>query len=85
MRDREEPVEITVHTFYINDWDDPDLAAGSELYAWEHSDQGQWIMERSVSVPAWYRLDLSLSGGYRYEIRAIVMPRVATEYYLRWG
>ena len=85
MTDREVPVEITVHEFFVNNWEDPDMAAASTLYAWEHSEVGQWIIQRSISVPAWYRLDLSISGGYRYEIRALVMPHIATEFYLRWG
>lgn len=55
MTDSEVPVEITVHTFRIGDYEDPDLAAGAQLWEWEHSAAGQWVVARSISIPTWYR------------------------------
>lgn len=81
----EECRRVTVHRFFLDDVEDPDLWAAEPLYNWEQSDEGRWVMNNAVESPEWRRsLDYTL---YRHEY--IVTAKFAgaklTEWLLRYG
>jgi hypothetical protein len=79
----EEIREIVVHTFDVNDTDDPDIHAAQFLYEWETSDNGKWIMKHAVETPSWHKINDMASFGYKYQIRAKLMGPALTELLLR--
>lgn len=80
----EEIKEVVVHTFRVSDVDDPDLHAGDELFEWERSEFGQWVMKNACDTPSWHRtLDYN-TYGYVYQIRAKFMGPTLTEMALRY-
>jgi hypothetical protein len=84
--DRVEEVKtIVVHEFTMGDVEDPDLYAAQPLYDWEHSEQGQWVMNNACDTPTWYRMADPHTYGYKYQIRAKLMGPALTEWLLRHG
>ena len=84
--DRVEEVKtVVVHEFSMGDVEDPDLYAAQPLSEWEHSDQGQWVMQNACDTPTWYRMADPMSFGYRYQIKAKLMGPSLTEWLLKYG
>lgn len=77
--------EVVVHKFTMGDVEDPDLYAAQPLHDWEHSEQGQWVMDNACDTPTWYRMADPISFGYKYEIRAKFQGPALTEWLLRHG
>lgn len=63
---------ITVHTIYIGDVEDPDLLVGMNLYEWENSEEGKWVMEKSMPSPIWKREIKYDYAGWTYKIVAFL-------------
>lgn len=61
---------VTVHTFYVGNVDDPDLYASEPLWAWENSEAGLWVTEHAVETPKWHRQLDYLTYGIKYAITA---------------
>jgi hypothetical protein len=76
---------VTVHSFAMGDVEDPDLYAAQPLYDWEHSEQGEWVMNNAVETPSWHRMPDPYGYGYRYEVRAKLQGARLTEWLLRHG
>jgi hypothetical protein len=81
----EQTKTVVVHSFPVGDVEDPDLYAATPLIEWEHSEQGEWIMENAVETPSWHRMPDPYGYGYRYEIRATLQGPALTEWLLRYG
>lgn len=62
--------EVIVHSIKMGDIEDPDIFVAEPIYNWQQTDEGKWVMEKSVQQPMWRRtLDPTLYG-YRYDIIA---------------
>lgn len=76
--------EIVVHTFRLGDVEDPILYAAEPLYRWEHSEEGQWIMEHAVEAPTWHRHADPMNYGYTFAITAKLKERDYTHWLVKW-
>jgi hypothetical protein len=76
---------VVVHTFQMGDVEDPDLYAAEPLLAWQNSEMGQWVMERSVEVPMWNRMADPVSFGYMFSITANLKGIDYTFWQMKWG
>lgn len=75
--------KFIAHKFRISDVEDPDLFAGEELYKWQESDSGKFVMENSLDKPMWTRhIEHSY---YTYHITAEMSGERMTEYILKFG
>lgn len=76
---------VVVHRFNLSDVEDPDLYAAEPIIAWQNSEVGKWIMERSVEVPMWHRhMDVS-TYSYQYAITAWLKGPDYTYWQLKWA
>ena len=62
--------EVIVHSIMMGDVEDPDLFVAEPIYKWQQTDEGKWVMEKSVQKPMWRRHIDQTSWGYRYDIIA---------------
>jgi len=62
--------EVVVHSISMGDVEDPDLFVAEPIWKWQQTDQGKWIMEKSVQTPMWRRTLDPAHYGYRYDIIA---------------
>jgi len=76
---------VVVHRFKIGDVDDPDVYAGEKLWAWQSSEEGQWVMEHSIQTPEWKRQIDIASYCYDYAIIATLAEKEYGYYLLRWS
>lgn len=75
---------VVVHRFTLNEYDDPDLFAGRELYDWTKSDAGKWILDRCIDTPTWRRTMRIELMAYEYVITAKLSESDITVFLLRW-
>ena len=76
--------KITAHTFKMGDVEDPILYAAQLLYEWEHSEEGQWIMQHAVEAPVWHRHADPMHYGYNFAITAKLAERDYTHWLVKW-
>jgi hypothetical protein len=76
---------VIVHRFRMGDVEDPDLYAAEPLLEWQHSEMGEWVMERAVDTPEWHRMADVASYGYKYAIVAKLKDVDYTWWTLKWG
>jgi hypothetical protein len=76
--------DVVVHTFKMGDVEDPILYAAQPLYEWEHSEEGQWIMQHSVEAPVWHRRTDPMNYGYDFAITAKLKDRDYTFWLVKW-
>lgn len=73
-----------VHSFRLNDVDDPDIYAGQPIYDWQQTEAGKWVMKNALEKPSWHRhLDYS-TYGYQYQIRAHLTAEQITFFELKF-
>ena len=77
--------KLVVHRFRMGDVEDPDLYAAQPLIDWQHSEMGEWVMERAVDTPEWHRMADAASYGYQYAIGAKLKDVDYTWWTLKWG
>jgi hypothetical protein len=77
--------DICVYEFFITVVEDSDIMAGEPLWQWQHSDQGQWIMEHAAEKPYWIRAIDHVTFGYQYRIMARLSEQMECFWRLRWG
>lgn len=78
-------IQTIVHKILIYECDlDPDIAVASEMYEWEQSESGQFVMENSIHTPKWYRSMDSFFQGYMYEIVAYFDEKTHTYWNLKY-
>jgi hypothetical protein len=75
--------EITVHTIYMSDVEDPDLMVAQPIWEWQQTEKGKWVMENTVD-PSWHRVMNVYTFGYDYHIRAKFTPEQITFYRLKF-
>jgi hypothetical protein len=76
--------EVIVHKIYMGDVEDPDLFVAEPIYKWQESEEGKWIMERSVEKPMWKRQTDPSSYGYVYTIHAWLDGKDLTYWKLKY-
>lgn len=76
--------KIVAHTFKIGDVEDPILYAAQPLYEWEHSEEGQWIMQHAVETPEWHRSTDPFNYGYNFSIIAKLKEKDYTHWLIKW-
>lgn len=76
--------KLVVHQFSMGDVEDPDFYAAEPLHKWEHSEAGQYVMERAIEEPEWCRQINMLTYGYEYVITAQLYEEDATYFTLRF-
>ena len=62
--------EVIVHSIKMGDVEDPDIFVAEPIYNWQQTDEGKWVMEKSVEKPMWRRIIDPAHFGYRYDIVA---------------
>ncbi len=77
--------KISVHKFRLADCEDPDLVAAENLWRWENSEQGRFVMKNSVDVPIWHKTIDKDRCGWQFNIVADLPDTAITEFYLRWA
>lgn len=78
-------MKICVHSFRISDSEDPQLYAAEPLYNWEHTDQGQWVMNHSIEQPYFQILVDPTTYGYKCQIYADLTSEDITFFKLKWA
>lgn len=77
--------KIVVHTFLLNDVEDPNLYAAEPIWQWQQTEAGKYVMEHAVEQPVFHSQVDYQSYGYKYAITAILEEKKLTEYYLKFG
>ena len=67
--------DVVVHRFKITDADDPEIYAAVPIIRWKESEQGQWVLERTVETPLWHRRDDPFSFYTEFAITAKLKDR----------
>ena len=73
-----------VHSFKMNDSEDPDIYAFEPLYNWQQTEAGKWVMDNAIDKPSWYRQVDYMTYGYLYQIRAHLTPEQITFFELKY-
>ena len=47
--------EVIVHSIMMGDVEDPDLFVAEPIWKWQQTDEGKWVMKKSVQQPMWRR------------------------------
>lgn len=77
--------DVLVHSFILSDVDDPEIYAAGPIWDWQHSEQGQWVLEHAVNEP-WYTIDVDFAAyGYRCRIVARLSEQDQTFFKLKWN
>lgn len=77
-------MKITFHTFAMGDVQDPDVYAAMPILKWQHSAQGQWVMQHAHDITYTTAVGPH-SFGYQVSIHGTLDDPVhVTEYFLRW-
>lgn len=76
---------VTVHRFTVGDSEDPELYAAEPLLQWQHSEQGQWVMDHAIETPMWHRHVDYHSYGHTFIITAKLKDRDYTFWTLKWN
>lgn len=77
--------KVVVHRFRMGDVEDLDLYAAEPLLDWQHSEMGEWVMERAVDTPEWHRMTDPTTFGWSYAIVAKLKEDDYTWWTLKWG
>jgi hypothetical protein len=74
-----------VHEFKVDVDLDVGIYAGSDIYDWEQSDQGKWVMANSVKTPEVVTKEDIMSWCWRCRIFAYLTDANLTFFNLKWG
>jgi len=77
--------KVIVHRFQMGDVEDPDLYAAQPLWEWQQSEQGKWIMERSLETPVWHRQTNPHQYHIEYAVQAWLRGADYSFWVLKWG
>ena len=77
--------KVVVYRFTVTNVEDPEIYAAEPILEWEKSDPGMFVMENSVTQPAFNKNYDMMTFGYMYVITAELEEKKLSEFYLRWG
>lgn len=72
-----------IHTFQLNDTDDPEIYAAQPIWEWQQTDKGKWVMEHALDPTYSISVD-PMNYGYVVVIHAHMLPKDWTEYLFRF-
>jgi hypothetical protein len=75
---------VVVHKFVCFD-EDYQISIGDELYRWENSESGSWVMANAIEPPSWSRMPDLNTMGNRIVIVAKLKDEDAVFYNLKWN
>lgn len=75
---------LLVHKFSVPG-DDPVIEAAEQLWKWEQSEEGQWVMQKAVEQPVWHKRENLFSYSVDIVIFARFSDKDATFWQLKWG
>ena len=81
----EESRRVVVHSFAVDDVEDPELWAAEPIHKWENSEQGQWVVANAAETPVWHRNIDHATYSHNYAITAVLAGSKLTEWLLRYG
>ena len=76
--------DLVVHSFCVAELEDPVIHAAEHLLDWEHSEAGEWVMDRAVETPWWYSHMEPSSYSYRFSIIARLSESDQTFFKLKY-
>ncbi len=76
---------VVVHQFQIAAMEDPVIEAGPELYKWEQSEQGKWVMAHALETPIWHKNEDMMHYLVKFAIVAKLRGRDYTFWTMKWG
>lgn len=74
-----------VHKFNVDIDLDVGIYAGSDVYEWEQTDQGKWVMANSAQAPELVTQEDISSYRWRCGIFAYLSETDCTFFNLKWG
>lgn len=78
-----EIISIVVHEFLVDG--DPNITAANELWEWQNSESGKWVIEHSIEPPKWRKIDDHRSIFSKVYIVACLKSSDVTFWNLKWG
>lgn len=76
--------QIVVHWIDIKE-EDTELFASKELWNWEQSEKGQWVMKHAVEQPEWHIIDDPMLFYSKVAVTATLSTKDITFWELKWG
>jgi hypothetical protein len=69
----------------VGDVDDPDIYVAQQIWEWQQTDAGKFVMEHAINTPSYHQSLDYQTYGYRYAVVAELEAKKLSEFYLRWG
>ncbi len=63
-------IKVNVLEMHLGDVEDPEIYAAEPLIKWEHSDQGQWVMNHAVEKPVFHIVPNHMTYGWMVIVNA---------------
>jgi len=76
--------DVVVHVIRMGDVEDPDLMVAEPIWQWQQTEQGQFIMSKSVDPPYWIESIDQHHYGYTYQIVARLSEVDECFWRLKW-
>lgn len=76
--------KLVVHQF-VTYAEDPEVMIASDLYEWEHSEIGSWVMHHAIEAPEWSKMHDHATLGHKIAITAKFKAKDAVYFKLRCG
>jgi hypothetical protein len=73
-----------VREITIGDVEDPDLYVGQNIWEWQQTAAGEFVMENAVEKPYWTRHIDHVSYGHKYRIMARLSEQNETFFRLKY-
>jgi hypothetical protein len=77
--------DVCVREITIGDVEDPDVYVGQNIWEWQQTAAGEFVMENAVEKPYWIRHVDYTSYGHKYRIMARLSEHNETFWRLKWG
>lgn len=77
--------DVCVREITVGDVEDPDVYVGQNIWEWQQTAAGEFVMENAVEKPYWIRHVDYTSYGHKYRIMARLSEHNETFWRLKWG
>ena len=76
--------DVCVREITIGDVEDPDIYVGQNIWEWQQTAAGEFVMENAVEKPYWTRSTDYASFGHKYRIMARLSEQNETFFRLKY-
>ena len=76
--------DVCVREITIGDVEDPDIYVGQNIWEWQQTAAGEFVMENAVEKPYWTRSMDYASFGHKYRIMARLSEQNETFFRLKY-